>query len=307
MADTITTNYGFIKPDIGGSTDTWGDKVNDNLDDIDSTIKSVADSVVTVSNSLSTLASTVSGISTSLSFKADASSVYTKTQIDGFRTADQNAAKDASNLNAGTVHDYRLSARLGPYGEHNVPTNADFAAKTGGYMCNPATVNTPSPDWWYLRVEASSGVDVGQRFTRHSDGAEWTRRYLAGAWTSFKRIYQTAAEIQSLFPDYTSGEISIVPGGAFSVTHSLGVIPKVQAYLLCKVAEGGYSVGQYVPIKPDYSYIGAVGGMALALSATTCDGRFGSHTTPFDLVRLDTGAQVYLTNANWRLILRFSK
>lgn len=129
-------------------------------------------------------------------------------------------------------------------------------------------------------------------------GAENTK-----AMTSLR----TKQQIDARLGEYTSSEISIVSGGAFSVTHSLGVIPKVQAYLLCKVAEGGYSVGQYVPIKPDYSYIGAVGGMALALSTTTCNGCFGSHTTPFDLVRLDTGAQVYLTNANWRLILRFSK
>lgn len=41
MADSNTANYNFIKPEVGGSDDTWGEKLNDNMDLIDSNLKTI--------------------------------------------------------------------------------------------------------------------------------------------------------------------------------------------------------------------------------------------------------------------------
>lgn len=47
---TTTTNYGWVKPDVGASDDVWGGLLNTDLDGIDSTIKSVSNAIPAASS-----------------------------------------------------------------------------------------------------------------------------------------------------------------------------------------------------------------------------------------------------------------
>lgn len=59
MSDTVTVNYGWVKPEPGSSPSTWGTKVNSDLDSIDATVFANQAGVVPIGAMLPYLGSSV--------------------------------------------------------------------------------------------------------------------------------------------------------------------------------------------------------------------------------------------------------
>jgi len=104
--------------------------------------------------------------------------------------------------------------------------------------------------------------------------------------------------------EYESGEQVITSGGLLTLSHGLGVIPKiVELRLICKAATSGFSIGDEILITNAGSSSGAFA-QSVVLSDTTIEFRYEDSGTCFTYSNHSSGAAVALTNSSWRLKIK---
>jgi hypothetical protein len=153
-----------------------------------------------------------------------------------------------------------------------------LAAGVGVTIVGGAVINSGSGTW-RIRVDSSSAVT----------------------------IYTEAAIAMSaiLTQQYLSSQQTITSAGTLTLAHGLSSTPILFNFsLICKTAEGGYSIDDVVQIAvPAQVSATATRGASVVADATNINVSYCSTSNVFEIIRKDTGANFSTTNGSWRFLI----
>lgn len=289
---TSTTNFSLNKPLVNNATDQdlWGGYWNDNADTIDAALKTARDF----------LTRTISGADTATS--ADRNKFILANASGGALAP---VLPSAATVGAGFEIAYKKTDSSG---------NAVTVTRSGSETIDGATT-------YVLSGQNDSVCLVSDGTNFHVKAYKTTPQAVASASDTVQGIVELATTTETQtgtdtaravtpagmaaalgFKKYfESSELTLTAGAGVATSHSLGSIPKlVQAELVCKTDNAGYTAGDRIPITGSGS--DSSRGLAIYFNATQVLQFTGSGSIV--VINCSTGATAAITLASWRLVIR---